>query len=191
MTPRAGLDRNAVLDAAVAVVERGGADALSLKAIADSVGVRPPSLYNHVAGLEDVRVGLRLRAYGFVAARQRAAIEGVPREGWLRALAYAHRQFATEHPGLYAAVQPSAHVPDTDPAVRAAAEQVLTQLLEAVEARGASGDEAVHAVRALRSAVLGFIALESAGHFGMAQDVDASFDRLVGYLEAGLVARSR
>jgi hypothetical protein len=53
------------------------------------------------------------------------------------------------------------------------------------------GDEAVHAVRVIRSAVHGFVALEAAGGFGLPLDRDASFDRLVATLTAGLPARRR
>ena len=48
------------------------------------------------------------------------------------------------------------------------------------------GDDAVHAARAFRSAVHGFVALEAGGGFGIPVDLDASFDRLVGLLAAGL-----
>jgi hypothetical protein len=41
-------------------------------------------------------------------------------------------------------------------------------------------------VRAFRSAVHGFVAIEAADGFGMAVDVDASFDRLVATLAGGL-----
>ena len=48
------------------------------------------------------------------------------------------------------------------------------------------GDAAVHAVRTVRSALHGFVALEAAGGFGLPVDLDASFDRLVATLAAGL-----
>ena len=51
---------------------------------------------------------------------------------------------------------------------------------------GLEGDELIHAVRALRSAVHGFAAIEAAGGFGLAVDPDASFRRLVGALAAGI-----
>ena len=41
-------------------------------------------------------------------------------------------------------------------------------------------------VRAFRSSVHGFVAIEAADGFGMAVDVDASFDRLVATLAGGL-----
>ena len=48
------------------------------------------------------------------------------------------------------------------------------------------GDDAVHAVRTVRSALHGFVALEAAGGFGLPVDLEASFDRLVATIAAGL-----
>ena len=48
------------------------------------------------------------------------------------------------------------------------------------------GDDAVHAARAFRSALHGFVGLEAAGGFGMPVDLDASFERLVATLAGGL-----
>ena len=44
----------------------------------------------------------------------------------------------------------------------------------------------IHAVRAVRAALHGFVALEAAGGFGLPVDREASFDRLVAALAAGL-----
>ena len=42
-----------------------------------------------------------------------------------------------------------------------------------------AGDDAIDAIRALRSALHGFVSLEAEGGFGLPLDVDRSFDRLV------------
>jgi hypothetical protein len=44
------------------------------------------------------------------------------------------------------------------------------------------GDDAVHAIRALRSAVHGFAAIEAAGGFALDVDPDASFEYLIARL---------
>ena len=96
---------------------------------------------------------------------------------------------ARAHPGLYAAIQPSVHREDVDQELAAAGLEVL-QVLEAVlRSYGIGGDDAIHAIRGLRSAVHGFITLEAAGAFGMAQDVEESFDRLVVLLAEGFQSR--
>jgi AcrR family transcriptional regulator len=186
--PRAGLTRDTVLDVATEVADREGLELVSLKAIAAAVNVRPPSLYNHVDGLEDVRVGLRLRALEQVLQSQNAAIQGLPVGEWLPALARAHRDFAARHPGLYEATHPTAHRPDEDPEVRRVSSLILETLIEAVSPFGRTEDEAIHAVRAFRSLVIGFNLLERAGHFGIPVGIDESFDYLVGLLMSGLQA---
>lgn len=184
--PRAGLTRDIVIDIASEVADRDGLELLSLKAIAAAVDVRPPSLYNHVDGLEDVHLGLRLRAFELLFSEQSAAIEGLPVEEWLPALAAAHRSFATNHPGLYAATHPTTHRPDEDPEVQRVSLQILDALVEAVSPFGLTDQESIHAVRAFRSLVIGFNLLESAGHFGMPVGIDESFEYVVSLLTAGL-----
>ena len=51
---------------------------------------------------------------------------------------------------------------------------------------GLQGDDAIHAVRGLRSVVHGFATLEVAGGFGMPLDCDESFRRLIAALIRGL-----
>lgn len=187
--PRAGLNREAVLDVATEIADREGFDRVTLKAIAAAVNVRPPSLYNHVGGLDDVRVGLRLRAFHLLSAEQTRAVDGLPTNQWLPALAEAHRTFAHDHPGLYAATHPTTHRADEDPEVRHVSQGILDTLIQAVSPFGLSEEDAIHAVRAFRSLVVGFNALESAGHFGIPVGVDESFAYLMSLLTAGM-ARS-
>jgi hypothetical protein len=60
-------------------------------------------------------------------------------------------------------------------------------VLESVLAgSGREGDDLIHAVRALRSAVHGFAALEASGGFGLDVDPDVSFSRLVDALARGI-----
>ena len=184
--PRAGLSRDAVIDVAAEVADRDGLEQVSLKTIAAAANVRPPSLYNHVDGLEDVRVGLRLRAFELLLAEQSQAIDGLPASERLAALADAHRAFAQRHPGLYAATHPTTYRPDEDAEVQRVSLLILDTLLEAVSAFGLGDEQAVHTVRAFRSLVVGFNSLESAGHFGIPVGVDESFAYLVALLTAGL-----
>jgi hypothetical protein len=51
---------------------------------------------------------------------------------------------------------------------------------------GLEGDDAVHAVRGLRSLVHGFASLDISGGFGLPLELDESFSRLVDLFIAGL-----
>lgn len=174
---RAGLSREIVVDHAQAIADARGLDALDLTALAEACGVRKPSLYKHVDGLPDLLGELAARAYeGLSEALSRAASPS--------ALARAWRGFAREHPGLYAAAVPS-HVARSGRA-REAAEAALGALLAGLRAEGLGEEEAIHAARALRALVHGFVELERAGGFGLGVSVDASFERALDALLRGL-----
>src|SRR4051794_12744931 len=58
MAARAGLDRDAVVAAAIEIVDAEGMKALSLARLAQELGVRTPSLYSHVDGQRGLRRAL-------------------------------------------------------------------------------------------------------------------------------------
>jgi hypothetical protein len=62
-------------------------------------------------------------------------------------------------------------------------------LLAILRGYGLEGDDAIHAARAVRSALHGFVSLEAAGGFGLPVELDASFERMVGALARGLRER--
>jgi len=188
--PRAGLDRAAVVDLALAVVDDGGptgfAD-LTLAAVAARAGVAVPSLYKHVAGLPALRRDVALvciEEYGDALRAVRADHSGTD---LVPAMARAIRDLARRSPGRYQAVQGAAWVHDPDAhAVREASIRVVDEIADAVTALGVPDDRRIDAVRAVRAAVHGFVVLELDGGFGMPDDVDASFDFLVAGLVGGL-----
>jgi AcrR family transcriptional regulator len=184
--PRMGLDPARVVDVAASIADAEGLDAVTLARVAGELGVRAPSLYNHVDGRPDLLRALALRGVRELTAALREAAVGRSGTDALIAAAHAQRAYARDHPGRYAATV-AAPAPD-DEEHRGAAAEAVDVLLAVMRAWGLEGDEAIHAVRAVRSAVHGFVAIEAAGGFGMAVDVDASFDRLVAMLADGLGA---
>lgn len=184
--PRSGLTQAAVVDAAARLADAEGLEQVTLARLAAALGVRPSSLFNHIGGLADLRRLLQLRGLRELAARAgRAAVGRAGAEAVLAAAA-ATRQFAHEHPGLYAASLPA--LPPDDPERRAAAEAFVGIFFDTVRGYGFDGAVAVHAVRGLFSAVHGFIMLERARHFGMPVDTDESFRWLVAHYVASLDA---
>lgn len=187
MSPRAGLDRTVVVRAAAALADEEGFEDLSLARLADRLGVRKPSLYNHVAGLEGVKrelVLLGLRELG--RALSQAAV-GVSGEAAIFALGQAYRVFVKEHPGLYAATVRSYRIyAPEDPELAAAEGEAVATVLTVLASYGVRGEGAIHAARGLRAVAHGFATLEAAGGFGMPEDVDESFQRLLRAFVAGL-----
>src|SRR5215472_7695302 len=57
---RVGLDQRTVVEAAAKLVDEEGIEQLTLGRLAERLGVRTPSLYNHVAGLSGLKHDLAL-----------------------------------------------------------------------------------------------------------------------------------
>jgi AcrR family transcriptional regulator len=186
MAKRVGIDKDAVVRAAAKIADDHGWDALTLARVAKKLRIRSPSLYNHVGGLEGLRRELKLLALRDLNVALSRATIGKSRDDAVRGLADAYRAFVKRHPGTYAATTVAA--PKNDPAMEAAASNIVETILSVLSGYGLERREGLHAIRALRSTVHGFAALEIAGGFGIPLDVDKSFEWLVSALLAGLSA---
>jgi len=175
--PRAGLNREAVLDAASRIADKEGLDAVTPTRLGAALGVKPPSLYKHVRGVEDVRRGLALRGLREAEARLQRAAVGKSREEALLALARAYRQFAKDRPGLYAASLRAARPGEKE--IAAAGEALLGTVLSVLAGYNVTGDDALHAVRGFRAIIHGFVSLDAAGGFRLSLDLDESLARLI------------
>jgi hypothetical protein len=71
---------------------------------------------------------------------------------------------------------------------RDASEAALRTVLAVLGGYRIGGDAAIHATRALRSALHGFVALELAGGFGLPDDIDVSFARMLDMFTQALVS---
>jgi AcrR family transcriptional regulator len=178
--PRAGLDSRQVVDAAAELIDREGANALSLSALAQRLGVRSPSLYVHVDSLEDLRRRLATRAAEQLGDVLAPAAVGLSRGAALRSFGHAYRTWALAHPGLYGLIESAGQ--GGDPAVA----RVLELMFAVLRGYGLEGDEAVHAARSVRAAVHGFVQLEAAVGFGIPIDPGASFEWMLAMLDRGL-----
>lgn len=186
--PRAGLSTDAVVDAAIAVLEDGGPEALTLAAVASRTGVATPSLYKHVSSLGELRRLVAVRSMNELADRVAEAALGRSRDDALRAAMIAYRRYALEHPNRYAAL-PQHPVPD--PELAAAGDRVLQVILAVLRGYGLEGSAAIHAARSVRAAAHGFAALQTAGGFQLAEDPDTSYERLIDLLAVGLRSTHR
>lgn len=190
--PRAGLSRPAVTAVALDLVDEGGVngfDRLTLAAVAARAGVAVPSLYKHVSSLDDLRRLVATEAVSELTRTLAAATIGRSGVDAVRAAAVAIRGYARVHPGRYAATQIAPDLADpADAELASRAEETLRVLSAALRAFGLPDDSNVDAIRILRSSLHGFVSLELGGGFGLPDDLDRTFDRLVDVLVAGLEA---
>ena len=177
MATRAGLDYKKVVQAAAELADKDGLHQLNMATLAAHLGIRPPTLYHYFAGIEGMRRALALFGLQEVAARLGRAVMGKAGDDAVMALAYAMRDFAREHPGIYQAVQRAPEREDVE--WYTAGQEVVAIMLRAFSAYHLAPDEALHAVRMVRIIVQGSASLEQAGGFGLPLALDETFRRLL------------
>lgn len=172
------------MDAAVVVLERIGIDHFTVVAVAEELGVTQPALYRHVAGYDDLVAKLALDARVRLREVLRDAAVGRSGEDAVRAVAAAWRRFVRDHPQQYAATDRASVA--RDPRNAAAAQAVVEVLAQVVAGYGLAPGDAERTAWALRSALHGFADLELRHGWPSEHDRDATFERLVDLLVAGL-----
>ena len=186
--PRAGLTPDRVVVEAERIADEVGLAALTLAAVATSLGVRQPSLYKHITSLDGLRRSIAIRAKAELAEVLGNAAVGKSRDGALRAVCSAYREWALEHPGRYTAAVRAPEPDDIDDvAASTAAVEVVFRVLAGYDLEG---DDAIDATRAIRASLHGFVTLETTGGFGLPRSASRSFDSLVEGLVVALETNS-
>ncbi len=95
--PRAPLTRGLLAERALAIIDRDGLDALTMRRLAADVGVKASSLYNHVSGRDELLDGaVRLM-------RSEMRLPEQPGEDWREALTAIYAEYLrvlARHPNL-------------------------------------------------------------------------------------------
>ena len=185
----AKLSRDSIVNAALTFLDREGWDALTINALANQLGTKGPSLYNHVNSLEDLRRTVRMRVVGDIIEMLSTVGQGRTRDDAVMAMASAYRSYAHHHPGRYSAFTRMPLGEGDDPeftdATRAAAGPVIAVLAS----YGLDGEDAFYAALEFWSAMHGFVLLEMTGVMGGIVDTDTVFSDMVMRLAAGMQSR--
>lgn len=155
------IDREAMVENARALLESGGPTAVSMRRLAEMIGVRVSSLYNHFADKADLMravAGEGLVELAAVLTRARTQA-GEASQGQILAMAQDYRLWGLEHPQLYQMLfvaRPLASQPD--PLEMNVAAPMIATVAEIV-----GPENAIAATQAAWSFVHGFVMLELAG----------------------------
>jgi AcrR family transcriptional regulator len=176
-TKKRGLTGDAILAAAVKIVEKSGLSQLTIQELASSLNVKPASLYNHINGIGEAKLYLVCYALEKMEAAIRDTAVGYSREEALRKIAYAYRRFGTVHPELYRAFINSANIEGKK--IEEAKQSVVRIFHQVLEPYSLEYETKVHFTRCFRSSLHGFISLENASFFKNNVDVEVSFNMLI------------
>lgn len=177
------LGRSEVVAAALACVAEEGIEALNVNRVAARLGIRTPSLYNHVEGADDLR-----RAVALEVVKELASLsDPIPSDladsrSLLSWSAHLARTYALEKPHLYSFLM-AVPVSWEDAPFSLYWPKMMAPLAESARKLGVPESHIPLAVQYLISGISGFIRLEIRGAFGTGPQVAQSFqwmiDRLV------------
>jgi AcrR family transcriptional regulator len=184
MSPRAGIDRTKLLHAAAQLADREGLEAVTLARLAQTLGVKSPSLYNHVHGLPGLRRALAIYALERLYDALAQAAVGKAGDDAVLALGEAYVGFVRAHPGQYEAALLPANPNDAE--MDEAQSRIVELAIRCLQAYRLPPDGLLHAVRGLRSLCHGFATLEQRGGFGLPLDLHVSLRLLLETFMAGM-----
>ncbi len=183
------LNRVAVVQAAASLIDTRGLEQVTMANLAEHLEIRVPSLYNHVQGIEGLRRELALLGMRELLKRMGQAIMGKAGDEAVFALADTYRAFVKEHPGLYTATLRAPAADDIE--LQKVTQELIDVLLKVLFAYKLQGEDAIHAIRMLRSTLHGFTTLEIAGGFEIPIELDETFRRLVEMFLASVHSRGK
>jgi AcrR family transcriptional regulator len=169
-----------IVTAARRLLEEEGPEALSMRNVAAEIGIRAPSLYEHVAdkrALESAIIAAGLREQG---AAFREALAADPGGDPLSVVAHAWRRWAKAHPHVYGLI----YVRDLDRSDSAVAD---AELAAGAPLREICGGDLVTA-RVIWAFAHGMVNLELTDRFPPGTDVEALWARGLDALRALLPA---
>ncbi|RSD23274.1 TetR/AcrR family transcriptional regulator [Mesobacillus subterraneus] len=172
--PKIALDKNQIIQAATELANEQGSENVTLALLAKKLNIKPPSLYNHFEGLPGIKRELAIHSLEKLYNNLAGAAKGKsPGDEAVLGLSHAYLSFARNNPGLY---EFALSAPDpADGTVHHYGEKIVNLVLAAILPFGLQQDEAIHAVRGLRSLMHGFASLEKKGGFGMPLNLDESY----------------
>jgi AcrR family transcriptional regulator len=176
-----GLTRERVLEAAVSLVDREGLDALTMRRLAEVLGVEAMSLYRHVASKSDLLDGVHEMILGELVVPE---LKG-PWRSVLRELARAFRRVLEAHPNAVLIFA-------TRPAITPASVELVERVVAVLD-RAGFGRDAVHAFQAGVTFVIGqtLFRLGASGDAEPSIAADEEFEYGLDALLLGLEAKRR
>lgn len=171
--------------AGAALADEIGFSRLTMARLARRLGVQTPSLYRHVAGQDDLARRIAVLAMDEAAGAVGTAIQGYAGRDALAAGMRALRDYVLAHPGRYAATN-LAEPHGSDASLVAARDRMEGSLAAILRDYPVDPEDAVHAMRTLRSLFHGFASLEVEGGFRRPTDVGESFEWMIALVERGL-----
>ena len=172
---KVGLDKNTIIEAAANMADEIGVANVTLKVLAEELGIKSPSLYKHFSGgLDEVNKEMILYGWRILEADVTTAAIGKSHDDAIKAICFAYRKFVTEHKGVFEVMQ-WYNMYQSEEHLQAS-QGVISVIFRVLDAYGVTATQKVHIVRMLRGFLQGFSTIESHGGFGDSTPINDTFD---------------
>lgn len=168
-----GLDKKVILDTATRMADEEGIANVTLKSLAEKLGVKSPSLYKHISGLDELNKELMLYGWNLLEKEIMKATIGKAKDDAIIAFCYTFRNFVASHRGLFEAMQ-WYNMYQTNEYLQAT-EGLVSVLFQVLDAYDLMEEQKVHVVRMLRGFLQGFSTIESHNGFGNPLSIEDTF----------------
>ncbi|OBA04606.1 transcriptional regulator [Bacillus subtilis] len=188
MSPRIGLSQKMIIDAAAEIADQEGLNSVTLAALSKKMNVRPPSLYNHINGLQAIRTELAVSGLTRLYEQMAVSVTEQKEDAAMLSLAHAYVDFAVENPGYYEA----SLLKVQDERAEIVSEEIVRLVSKLLIENGYASDKtAIHATRGLRSLLHGFTALIAKEAFEREEDISESLSYSIRTFLSGLIINNK
>lgn len=181
---RKNLDKNYIIKIAVQLANDKGIESVTLKTLADELGIKSPSLYNHVGGIDGLRKGIILYGWNDLEKRVMQYAVGISGYDALKAVCRAYYGFAIENTGVFQAMLWYNKFRDDE--IIEAETNLFSVFFRITASLNISKENGIHMIRALRSFMDGFILWADGDTFGDQVPTEESFEVSLNILIAGM-----
>jgi AcrR family transcriptional regulator len=169
------IDRESIIKTARQMIENEGVDNLSLRSLADELGVKAPSLYRYVANKTALLRAINERTTREMMEHLYTAAEpSLVASERMVAVAKAFRQFVHDNPASYML---SSNTPPDETRPDADERENLAIPLQEMFAEITGDADSLAAIRGAYAFIHGWVVLEVMQQFERGGDLDAHFER--------------
>jgi AcrR family transcriptional regulator len=182
--PRIGLTHEKVIENAANLANKKGLSYVTISSLAEFLGVKKPSLYNHIKSQEDIYEGIMI--YGWKNGVQPIAEnlhENNPQKA-LKKYARAFYKYALDNPGIFEAML--WYNKYKSPELIEASEKIYDFFFAQTDKMNIDRESANHLLRTFRAFLEGFLLLVIHNSFGNPISIEESFELSLDVLISGM-----
>ena len=171
------LTKEKIIQVAFSLADEIGLNQVTFPKIAEKLGIKYPSLYNHFTNMDNLKIGMTIYLLNKLNSKLMQRLIGKSGENAIREYAYVYREFAFENMTAYGLFM---SVPSTeDQEVNRLAKETSGIMHRIFEFYIKDETYLIHKSRALRSLLHGFVSMNFLGYFQNPVNLEDSFRLMI------------